>query len=170
MSKPRIERKRVALDSLKPYGRNPRTHSPEQVEQIARLMREYGQTQPIVVDEKLLILAGHGRRLAAMKIGLNEVDVVVVRGLTPAQKKAYVIADNKVTENAGWDQDLLRLELGELKRLDYDLTLTGFDSDSLVSFLADKVEPLAPDGFKAFGEDVEVDHVCPKCGYAWSGG
>lgn len=166
---PTISRRRARLDDLRPYGRNPRTHSPEQIDQIAALMREYGQTQDLVVDDKLMILAGHGRAKAAAKLGWAEVWVTVLGNLSVAQKRGLVIADNKVPANAGWDEDLLRLELGELKRLDFDLAITGFDADALVSYLASKAPPVAPSTFQQFGEDIETDHQCPKCGYKWSG-
>jgi DNA modification methylase len=119
-----VERRPVA--SLVPYARNARTHNPEQVAQIAGSIREWGWTVPVLVDEASNIIAGHCRVLAAQRIGLDEVPVMVARGWSEAQKQAYVIADNKLALNAGWDEDLLRIELGELKGLGADLGLTGF--------------------------------------------
>lgn len=164
-----MERRRAKLAALKPYQRNPRTHTPQQVERVAALMREYGQMQDIVVDEDMMILAGHARAKAAAQLGWAEVDVRIRRGLTPAQKRGYVIGDNQVALLAGWDEDLLRLELGELERLDFDLELTGFDPDALVSYLAGRAEPAPPGEFAEYGEGIETDHKCPKCGYRWSG-
>src|SRR5262245_59645624 len=119
-----VERRPVA--SLVPYARNARTHSPEQVAQIAASIREWGWTAPVLVDEHGNIIAGHCRVLAAQRLGLAEVPVMVARGWSEAQKQAYVIADNKLALNAGWDEDLLRIEIGELKGLGVDLGLTGF--------------------------------------------
>src|SRR5262249_29216661 len=119
-----VERRHVAL--LVPYARNARTHSPVQVAQIAASIREWGWTVPVLVDEQSNIIAGHCRVLAAQRLGLDEVPVMVAHGWSEAQKQAYVIADNKLALNAGWDEDLLRIELGELKGLGADLGLTGF--------------------------------------------
>lgn len=121
----------VATDSLVPYARNPRTHSDAQVAQIAASMREFGWTNPILVDESGGIIAGHGRLLAARKLGMADVPTIRLAGLTKAQRKALVIADNKLALNAGWDDDMLTLEISELRGLDFDLTLTGFDIDEL---------------------------------------
>src|SRR5215468_526674 len=98
---------RFAVDKLIPYARNARTHSPAQIAQIAASIREWGFTVPVLIDEAGMIIAGHGRVLAAQQLGLGEVPVIVARGWTEAQKKAYVIADNKLTENGGWDEALL---------------------------------------------------------------
>ena len=103
------------MSGLIPYARNARTHSEEQVAQIAASIREWGWTMPVLVDERDEIIAGHGRVLAAQRLGLNTIPVMVARGWTDAQKRAYVIADNKLTLNAGWDAALLTLELGDLK-------------------------------------------------------
>jgi DNA modification methylase len=111
---------------LVPYARNARTHSAEQVAQIAASIREWGWTSPVLVDEMGGIIAGHGRVLAAQKLGLAEVPVMVATGWSEAQKRAYVIADNKLALNAGWDAELLPVELGELKGIGFDLSLTGF--------------------------------------------
>ena len=105
---------RWPLDRLVPYARNARTHSDAQVAQIAGSIREWGWTKPVLVDENGII-AGHGRVLAARKLGLTEVPVMVARGWSEAQKRAYVIADNKLALNAGWDEELLRLELADLQ-------------------------------------------------------
>lgn len=128
--------------ALIPYIRNARTHSDEQVAQIAASIREFGFTNPVLVDGERGIIAGHGRVLAARKLGMDDVPVIELAHLTPAQRKAYVLADNKLALNAGWDNDLLKVELGELKAEGFDLALTGFSGDELDSLLADKTEGL----------------------------
>lgn len=131
------------IEKLIPYARNSRTHSAEQVGQIAASIKEWGFTNPILVDEDGGILAGHGRTLAAQKLGLTEVPVVVARGWSDAKKRAYVIADNKLALNAGWDDELLKLELHALEESDFDLALTGFDGKELSEIMFGKLmEPL----------------------------
>lgn len=123
------------LEELKPYDRNSRTHSDAQVRQIADSIREFGWTTPILADEDGLVLAGHGRLMAAKLLKLKMVPVITMQGLTEKQKRAYVIADNKIAENAGWDEELL---VGELEWLDdegFDLSLTGFDDKELSKLL-----------------------------------
>lgn len=119
------------VDDLIPYINNSRTHSEEQVNQICASINEFGFTNPILIDEKDNIIAGHGRLLASKKLKMEEVPCIILSGLTEAQKKAYVIADNKMALNAGWDDELLKLELENLKELDFNLELTGFDVDEL---------------------------------------
>jgi DNA modification methylase len=123
------------VTALIPYARNARTHSDEQVAQIAASIREWGWTMPVLVDEAGTIIAGHGRVLAAQRLGLPEVPVMVAAGWSEAKRRAYVIADNKLGLNAGWDEELLRLELGELKGLGVDLGLTGFGELELEKLL-----------------------------------
>jgi len=123
------------VTDLIPYARNSRTHSDEQVAQIAASIKEFGWTNPILVDADGSIIAGHGRLLAARKLGYDEVPTIELGHLTPAQKKAYVIADNQLALNAGWDTDLLMLELQELKDCDFDLDLLGFDPKELDKLL-----------------------------------
>lgn len=125
-----------SLADLKPYDKNARTHSEEQVAQIAASITEWGWTTPILVDEANGILAGHGRALAAAKLGAGEVPVIVARDWTAAQKRAYVLADNKLAENAGWNADLLKIEFGALQDLGFDLGLTGFSSNEIALALA----------------------------------
>lgn len=132
------------LDRLRPYERNARTHSPEQVAQIAASIREFGFTNPLLVDGADGILAGHGRLAAAKELGLAAVPVVVLDHLTEAQRRAYVLADNKLALNAGWDEELLRLELTDLGKLDFDLSLIGFSDDELADLLPE-VEELPPE-------------------------
>jgi DNA modification methylase len=119
------------VDNLIPYARNARTHSDEQVAQIAASIREFGFTNPILTDGERGVIAGHGRLAAARKLGLKEVPVIELAYLTDTQKKAYILADNRLAMNAGWDDELLKLELTELKDADFDLDLMGFTSDEL---------------------------------------
>lgn len=130
----KVERRPVG--QLIPYARNARTHSDEQVSQIAASIREWGWTVPILVDEGGSIIAGHGRVLAAQRLGLAEVPVMVATGWTEAQRRAYVLADNKLALNAGWDTDLLKLELSDLKEVGADLDLIGFSDAELEVLLA----------------------------------
>jgi DNA modification methylase len=129
----KVERR--AITALIPYAKNSRTHSDEQVAQIAASMKEWGWTTPILVDEAGQIIAGHGRVLAARKLNYTEAPVMVATGWTEAQKRAYVIADNKLALNAGWDNEMLSLELGELGSLGFDLDLTGFSADEMRSLI-----------------------------------
>jgi hypothetical protein len=130
----KVERRKVA--DLVPYARNARTHSPEQVDQIAASIKEWGWTTAVLVDEAGEIIAGHGRILAAQKLKIAEVPVMVAVGWTEAQKRAYVIADNKLTLNGGWDPATLKYELLELDHQNFDLSLTGFDEDELADLFA----------------------------------
>jgi hypothetical protein len=123
------------IGRLVPYARNARTHTPAQVDQIAASIREWGWTVPILVDENGTILAGHARVLAAHKLGITAIPVIVARGWTEAQKRAYAIADNKLTLNAGWDEELLRIELADLKVEEFPIELLGFDDTELASIL-----------------------------------
>jgi len=115
------------VSDLIPYVNNSRTHSDEQVTQIASSIKEFGFTSPVLIDEKGGIVAGHGRVMAAQKLKLDEVPCITLEGLTEAQKKAYVIADNQLPLNAGWDLDKLKLEIDGLVDLDFDINLLGFD-------------------------------------------
>lgn len=114
---------------LIPYARNSRTHSTEQVQQIAGSIKEFGFTNPLLIDESDGIIAGHGRLMGAKLLKMDEVPCIVLSGLSEAQKKAYVIADNKIALNAGWDEDLLKLELMELDEMGFDYSELGFDFD-----------------------------------------
>lgn len=123
------------VQELIPYVNNSRTHSEQQVNQICASINEFGFTNPLLIDEKDSIIAGHGRLMASKKLGMEEVPCIVLKGLTEAQKKAYIIADNKMALNAGWDEELLKIELENLKELDFDLGLTGFNIDELDDIL-----------------------------------
>lgn len=154
----RIERR--PIEALIPYARNSRTHSDEQIDQLVASMREWGWTNPVLVDEAGGIIAGHGRVMAAKRLGLREVPVIVAAGWTEAQKRAYVIADNKLALNAGWDEKILRSELEALRLGDYDLDLLGFDEDELEAMFEPVVDENAPDPDVAPAlEDVAVARV-----------
>ncbi len=130
-----LEYKKIKIDKLIPYVNNSRTHDENQVMQIAGSISEFGFTNPVLIDEKGVIIAGHGRVMAAKKLCLDEVPCIVLEGLTDAQKKAYVIADNRLALNAGWDAEMLSLELKSLEEMDFDLGLLGFDDDELSKLL-----------------------------------
>ena len=119
------------INELKPYENNSRTHDESQIKQICESIKEYGWTNPVLIDEKGTIIAGNGRVEAGKKLDIKEVPCIVLSGLTEAQKKAYVIADNKMALNAGWNEELLKTELEKLKELDFDLELTGFSKKEL---------------------------------------
>jgi DNA modification methylase len=134
--------KRKSVTELIPYARNARTHSDEQVAQIAASIKEFGFINPVVTDGDSGIIAGHGRVLAARKLGMDEVPTIEVGSLTDAQKQAYILADNKLALNAGWDSDLLKVELSELGDNGFDLSVIGFSADELNALLADTTEGL----------------------------
>ena len=142
----------LSVKDLIPYANNSRTHSDEQVNQIASSINEFGFTNPILIDTKGNIIAGHGRVMAANKLGLDEVPTITLSGLSKAQIKAYVIADNQLVLNAGWDLNVLKLELEHLKEVEFDIDLLGFDSgfiDNLFEFVdySDKNKELDMDDF-----------------------
>jgi site-specific DNA-methyltransferase (adenine-specific) len=133
-----VQIEQIGIATLIPFAKNSRTHSDAQVAQIAASIREFGFTNPVLIDEANGIIAGHGRVMAARKLKLTEVPCIRLSHLSDAQKRAYVIADNKLALNAGWDEAMLKLELADLKALDFDLDLTGFDTDEIDALLAEK--------------------------------
>lgn len=154
----------VAVDDLIPYIRNARTHSPEQVTQIAASIKEFGFTNPVLVDGGRGIIAGHGRLMAAKKLGMAEVPTIELAYLSPTQRRAYVLADNQLATKAGWDADMLAMELGELHDEGYDLALTGFDPDEINRLLAG---PLA-DGLTDPDDTPEAPvHPVTELGDVW---
>ena len=136
----KVERRPIA--DLIPYARNARTHSDAQVAQIAASISEWGWTTPVLVDETGSIIAGHGRVMAARKLGLKEVPVMVAAGWSEAQKRAYVLADNQLALNAGWDAEMLKVELTDLAGAGFDMGLIGFSEDELAKLTAEKTEGL----------------------------
>ena len=136
-----------SISTLIPYARNSRTHSDEQIAQIAASIKEFGWTNPILVDGDNGIIAGHGRLSAARKLGHEEVPVIELKDLTETQRKAYIIADNKLALNAGWDDEMLRLELLELKDFGFSLDLTGFVSSELNNLFDENSIENLPDEF-----------------------
>ena len=125
-----------SIESLIPYVRNARTHSEEQIASIAASIREFGFNNPILVDGRRGVIAGHGRILAARKLEMTELPVIELAHLTETQKRAFILAENKLTERAGWDQELLSLEMADLQAAGFDLELTGFDAGEIDSLLA----------------------------------
>lgn len=127
----------VPLGTLIPYARNARTHSPTQISQLAGSISEFGFTNPVLIGADNVIIAGHGRVLAAEKLGLAEVPVIRLGHLTDAQRRAYIIADNKLALNAGWDEEMLKVELEDLMEMGVALDLTGFSTDEVDALLAE---------------------------------
>src|ERR1035438_1639562 len=144
-----------SVRSLLPYARNSRTHSDEQVAQVAASIVEFGWTNPILVDAEGTVIAGHARLLAARKLGMDQVPVIVLAHLTPAQRRALVIADNKLAMNPGWDETMLREEMSSLDADGFDLAVVGFSDEELVVLLAE-VEPETAESAAGEAED-EID-------------
>jgi ParB family transcriptional regulator, chromosome partitioning protein len=130
-----LEIQYIATDKLIPYINNSRTHSEAQIHQITASIVEFGFTNPVLIDEKGMIIAGHGRIEAAKVLGIDEVPTITLKGLTETQRKAYIIADNKLALNAGWDIDALSIEINQLSDLNFDLDILGFDIQELTSIL-----------------------------------
>ena len=141
------------VDRLVPYARNARTHSDAQVAQIAASIAEFGFVTPCLVGNDGVLVAGHGRLAAARKLGLSTIPVVVLDHLTPTQRRALVIADNRIAENAGWDDAMLRIEIAALQDDDVDLSLTGFDADALAELMA---------GDESYGQGQTDDDAVPE--------
>ena len=138
MQKQNLTIKYLPVEDLIPYARNSRTHSSEQVAQLASSIKEFGFTNPILVDAEKGVIAGHGRLMGAQKLGLKEVPTIEVTGWSDAKKRAYIIADNKLALNAGWDNELLKIEFEELAELgEVDLSITGFSDNELNSILGE---------------------------------
>lgn len=144
----------VPIEKLIPYINNARTHSPEQIAKLRASLREFGFINPVIIDKDYTIIAGHGRCAAAKEEGLTEVPCVLADHLTDAQKKAYIIADNRMAMDAGWDEELLRVEIEALEAEDFDPLLTGFDEDEL--------SKLFDDGSDTKDDDFDVDAELEK--------
>jgi DNA modification methylase len=144
----------VPIAKLVPYVNNARTHSPEQITKLRSSLREFGFINPVIIDRDFNVIAGHGRILAAKEEGIKEVPCVFADHLTEAQKKAYIIADNRMAMDAGWDEELLRVEIESLQGMDFDPLLTGFDEKELAA--------LFDDGMEAKEDDFDVDAELQK--------
>jgi len=171
------------IDKLFPQANNARMHSPLQIDQIVASIQEWGWTVPVLVDTKGHIISGHGRILAAKKLGINEVPVMVARGWSNTKKRAYAIADNKLSDNSDWDRGMLAIELGTMAD-EFDLSLTGFSSEDLKSLSLDfkpEEQPETGGGGPVTGDDITnakgklggkfgksgqtiIDVMCPNCG------
>lgn len=148
----------VEVSKLVPYARNSRVHSPTQIKQIQASIREFGFINPILIDKDFNIIAGHGRYEAARFEEMKEVPCIYVEHLTEMQKKAYIIADNKLALNATWDTEMLKLEIGKLEEFDFNVELTGFNPD-------DFKEPEGKEGKEETKEEEEKETCqCPECG------
>ena len=157
-----VERKIV---DLIPYVNNSRTHSDAQVAQIAASIKEFGWTNPILIDGDKGIIAGHGRLLAARKLGHKQVPTIELKHLTAAQRKAYVIADNQLALNAGWDTTLLTLELQELQKLDFDLDLLGFNEQQIKEILNEINFNVGTEEDQGKLDQLDPKWICcPHCG------
>lgn len=155
---------KVDIDKLVPYARNARTHSKEQILQLRASLREFGFVNPVIVDKDLNIIAGHGRIMAAKEEGYKEVPCIFAEHLTEAQKRAYIIADNRLALNAGWDMEMLSVELADLEGADFDISLLGFDEGELNKLLGD-IEGIEDDDFDV---DAELNKAAmTKLGDLW---
>ena len=157
---------RVPIGKLVPYARNARTHSESQIAQIRASLREFGFVNPIIIDSDRNIIAGHGRVLAAKAEGMTEVPCVLVEHLTDAQRRAYILADNRLAEQSGWDTEMLALELGEIQAAGMDLTITGFTAADLEIENPSESGPEAVDldDNSTTEKERKIMH-CPKCGF-----
>ncbi len=146
----------VPIGKLVPYVNNARTHSPEQITKLRSSLREFGFINPVIIDREFNVIAGHGRILAAKEEGITEVPCVFADHLSEAQKKAYIIADNRMAMDAGWDEELLRVEIESLQGMDFDPLLTGFDEKELAALFDDGMEAKEDD----FDVDAELQKPC----------
>lgn len=158
----------LATNELIPYARNARKHSEQQITKIASSIREFGFLAPIIIDDNHTIIAGHGRVLAAQKLGLDKVPCVKASHLSDTQRRAYTLADNKIALLSEWDDDLLKIEIDELKLESFDLEVTGFDTSFLDSISNPVHKPI--EGSKELNEDdfSDFDNKCPRCGFEFN--
>lgn len=155
MGKTTTEMQLVAVSKLVPYVNNARTHNAQQITKLRSSLREFGFINPVIIDREYNVIAGHGRILAAKEEGIDEVPCVFVDYLTPAQKKAYILADNRMAMDAGWDEELLRVEIEALQAESFDVGLTGFDEKDIA-------ELFAGEGGDAQDDDFDVDEELQK--------
>jgi ParB-like chromosome segregation protein Spo0J len=158
---PKIEM--LKTEDLVPYARNSRTHSDEQVAQIAASIKEFGFTNPVLVDDKNGIIAGHGRVTAAYKLGITEVPCVRLSHLSETQKRAYVIADNQLATKSGWNYDMLSVEIDELNDAKYNISLVGFTPEELENMIGSPNIPPIIDENPSENDKKPV--ICPKCSH-----
>lgn len=162
----RAERRKVS--TLVPYARNSRTHSDEQVAQIAASIKEWGFTNPVLIEPDGGIIAGHGRVMAAQRLGLDDVPCVIAEGWTEAQKRAYVIADNKLAINSAWDMDLLKMEMQDIDEMGFDLSLTGFGVAEMTALFDEpNFAPGTEDDQGKLDELSPKMVTCPHCHAEW---
>jgi len=160
--------KTISTADLIPYARNSRTHSDAQVSKLAASIREFGFLNPIIVDGQNGIIAGHGRVMAAQKLGMDKLPCIEADHLTDAQRRAYVIADNRMALDAGWDDELLKVELKDLDAVGFDLTLTGFSVEEMDGlFFEPDFAPGSEDDQGKLDELAPKMVTCPHCGGEW---
>ena len=165
-----VQIEQVATADLIPYARNARTHSESQVAQIAGSIQEFGFTNPVLIDAANGIIAGHGRVMAAQKLGLQSVPCIRLGHLSDAQKRAYILADNRIALNSGWDDAMLEVELAELHADEYDLGPLGFDADELSKLMGftgsmEGSEPPESSAEEINTDDFQMQCKCPRCGF-----
>jgi ParB family chromosome partitioning protein len=154
----------IGIETLIPYANNARTHSDAQVAQIAASIREFGFNNPVLIDKQSSIIAGHGRVLAARKLELDSVPCIRLDHLSDTQRRAYIIADNKIAMNAGWDEELLALEFEGLGEEGFDLELTGFTLDEIeLATIGTQAQPSSAKEIDP--DDYKMGCKCPKCGF-----
>ena len=162
----------VETAKLVPYINNARTHSPAQIAKLRASIREFGFLNPVIIDGDCGIIAGHGRVLAAQEEGMEKVPCVLADHLSEAQKKAYILADNRMAMDAGWDEELLRIEIESLQGEDFDVSLTGFREDEVKDLFAVREDPDDTGSNKEYDEgefgDEEFAHECPRCGFKFN--
>ena len=163
MSKTTTQMQMVKVSELIPYVNNARTHSQEQVNKLRSSLREFGFVNPVIIDQDKNVIAGHGRLMAAKEEGITEVPCVLVDYLTEAQKKAYILADNRYAQDAGWDEELLRLEIEALEGMDFDVSLTGFDDQEIADLFADDESTGAED------DDFDLSDALEKAAFVERG-
>lgn len=152
-------------EEIIPYANNSRTHSITQIQQVASSIKEFGFNNPILIDENKVVIAGHGRLEAAQKLNLDTVPTITLIGLSEAQRKAYVIADNKIALNSEWDEELLKIEMERLKELDFDLELIGFDDEQLKKILLEPDFSPADEDEQGALDELDPKWIdCPHCG------
>ena len=163
MGKHTTEMKMVSTSKLIPYVNNARTHSQEQVNKLRGSLREFGFINPVIIDSDFNVIAGHGRLMAAKEEGIEEVPCVLVDYLTEAQKKAYILADNRYAQDAGWDEEMLKLEIEALEGMDFDVSLTGFNEDEIADLFADSESTGAED------DDFDLSDALEKAAFVERG-